>query len=46
WSFIRAISGEMTKQIPSRAMAGIWKQIDFPPPVGNKANVSVPPKTE
>ena len=42
WSFINAISGLMTRQIPSFDIAGTWKHIDFPPPVGNNARVSFP----
>jgi hypothetical protein len=33
-------------QIPSLAKAGTWKQIDFPPPVGKRAKVSWPSKTD
>ena len=46
WSFINAINGLTTRQRPSLAIAGTWKQIDFPPPVGNSAKVSSPPRTE
>ena len=45
WSFINAMSGVITTQIPSMAMAGTWKQIDLPPPVGNNAKVSRPATT-
>ena len=34
WSFIREISGENTIVKPALQRAGIWKQIDFPAPVG------------
>ena len=46
WSFINAIRGETTIQIPSCAKVGTWKQMDFPPPVGIIANASFPFKTE
>ena len=35
----------MTKPMPGRANAGTWKVLDFPPPVGMKAKVSVPERT-
>ena len=31
---------------PPRTSAGIWKQIDFPPPVGRTARVSRPCRIE
>ena len=40
------ISGVTTMQTPSIAIAGTWKQIDFPPPVGSRARVSFPLMTE
>src|SRR5687767_11919763 len=40
WSFINAISGVITRHRPSIAIAGTWKQIDFPPPVGSRARQS------
>ena len=46
WSRIKAISGVMTRQIPSIANAGIWKVIDLPPPVGMSPSVSFPAQTE
>ena len=42
WSFISAIKGETTTVSPGRAMAGNWKQRDFPPPVGSRAKTSLP----
>ena len=42
WSFIKATSGLITRQIPGIANAGTWKVIDLPPPVGISANVSCP----
>ena len=45
WSFIKATSGLMTRQMPGRAKAGTWKVMDFPPPVGIKAKVSAPART-
>ena len=37
WSFINAISGEMTIVTPSRAMVGNWKHKLLPPPGGHNA---------
>ena len=42
WSFISEISGEKTMAMPEDKSAGIWKQTDFPAPVGMIANVSQP----
>ena len=42
WSFIRAMRGVMTRQTPSVAMAGTWKVMLFPPPVGMSPRVSRP----
>jgi hypothetical protein len=42
WSFIRAIRGVITRQIPSLTSAGTWNVIDFPPPVGISPRVSFP----
>ncbi|CDD13279.1 unknown [Parabacteroides merdae CAG:48] len=46
WSRIKAISGVMTRQIPSIANAGTWKVTDLPPPVGIRPSVSLPAQTE
>ena len=46
WSFIRAMRGEITMQIPSVIRAGTWKQTLLPPPVGSMASVSRPSRTE
>lgn len=46
WSFIKAIKGDTTMQTPSIQSAGTWKQMDLPPPVGSKANASLPSNTE
>src|SRR5437764_763499 len=43
---MRAINGLITRHIPSLIIAGTWKQIDFPPPVGINARVSWPDTTE
>ena len=42
WSFISEISGEITSVIPSIINAGIWKQRDFPAPVGMIPKTSCP----
>jgi hypothetical protein len=42
WSFMSAINGDTTTVRPGRTNAGSWKQSDLPPPVGNKAKVSLP----
>ena len=42
WSFISAMSGEMTSVTPPKQSAGIWKQRDFPPPVGITTSPSRP----
>ena len=41
WSFISAMSGEITSVSPSKINAGIWKQSDLPPPVGMMTKVSL-----
>ena len=43
---IKAISGVITRQIPSIVIAGTWKVIDLPPPVGIRPSVSFPAQTE
>src|SRR5690606_23590964 len=45
-SFISAINGVTTMQIPSLCMAGTWKHRDLPPPVGIRASVSLPANTD
>ena len=45
WSFIRAMRGETTMQVPSETTAGIWKHTDLPPPVGMSTTVSFPSST-
>ena len=42
WSFISAISGEITTVSPGRTSAGSWKHSDLPPPVGKSAKTSRP----
>ena len=42
WSFMREMSGEMTRVTPGIIKAGSWKQIDFPAPVGMMARQSLP----
>ena len=42
WSFISAISGEITSVTPPKQSAGIWKHSDFPPPVGITTKPSRP----
>ena len=42
WSFIREMSGEITRVSPSMSSAGIWKQRDLPEPVGMTPNTSLP----
>ncbi len=42
WSCMSAISGETTMPVPARAMAGIWKHSDLPPPVGMSTSASRP----
>ena len=42
WSFIKAMSGVMTRHKPGRASAGTWKVMDLPPPVGISPSVSFP----
>jgi hypothetical protein len=37
---MREMRGVMTMHNPSFAKAGSWKVMDFPPPVGRRANVS------
>jgi hypothetical protein len=46
WSFIKAIRGVITMQIPSSAKTGTWKVIDLLPPVGIRAKVSFFSETE
>ena len=41
WSFISEMSGETTMAVPSIIKAGIWKQMDFPPPVGMSTSASL-----
>ena len=43
---MREISGEMTSVMPESISAGIWKQMDFPAPVGMMATVSRPASSE
>src|SRR6185312_353518 len=45
WSCIKAMSGETTTPTPLRSSAGIWKQSDFPPPVGMSTSASFPAAT-
>ena len=42
WSFIRAMRGDTTTQVPALTTAGIWKHTDLPPPVGMSTTVSLP----
>jgi len=42
WSCMSAISGETTMPVPARAMEGIWKHKDLPPPVGMSTSASPP----
>ena len=46
WSFMRAMRGVTTSARPSFIMAGTWKHMDFPPPVGSMASVSRPSRAE
>jgi hypothetical protein len=43
---MREMSGVITRHNPSIAIAGTWKVIDLPPPVGNSAKVSLPSRTD
>ena len=40
WSFISAMSGVITKQVPSIMSAGTWNVMLLPPPVGMRPRVS------
>ena len=42
WSFISAISGVTTMHTPCIAIAGTWKVMLLPPPVGIRPRVSCP----
>ena len=45
WSFIKAMSGVITKHTPGIDRAGTWNVTDLPPPVGISPRVSLPAQT-